>query len=207
MRVLALLLGVLLAAASLEVVFQILPSRIVGYDVDHEEEKFIRVVEFAPDGSVNREFFHDVDHALGPVDATRVILLGDSYVEAKQVRLSQTVGQQLENALVSRSGHPFEVISIGRANWGQATQHMALKNAGRLYQPDIVVTLFLGLNDVSDDSPEILRRLQQNDAKMFRRRPGWIDPSFEDAPHLYSPRSALNRFASHRSAILQSQDA
>jgi hypothetical protein len=189
------LLGLVLEGA-----LRVLPARVRGYDV--VAGTFVQPLEFEPDLTTNRRGFHDVEHPPGPVSRERVLLLGDSYVEAISVPLEDTVGRRLAAELEARAPGRFEVISVGRRGWGQERQLVALRRLGPLYRPSLVLTLFLSLNDVRDDSPELSRLHRANDRGIDRRRPGWLRLPLAQAPFLWWPGSELNRFVSLRLARL-----
>jgi hypothetical protein len=204
------LLGLILVAASVlaacsiaEVVLRVLPPEVRGYDLG--DRIFIHPQEFTKDRTKNSLGYHDVEHAAGSTECTRVFLMGDSYVEALSVPLSQTVGRKLEESLNEHSSRPFEVLSIGRSGWGLERELRALKELAPKYQPDIVVTLFLTLNDVLDGSPELRQRQREITSQLLRHRPGWLSLRFEDAPVLIFERSELNRFLSFRLGLLSSR--
>jgi hypothetical protein len=87
-----------------------------------------------------------------PPGATRVLVLGDSFVEAAQVHEAEGVVGQLEAVLTARGGGPVEVLNAGVGGWGQHQQYVFLREEGVRYEPDLVlVHLYLG-NDVYDSS-------------------------------------------------------
>ncbi len=86
--------------------------------------------------------FKDVEHAIPKMPGTyRVLLLGDSYIEAAGVLISEQVSQQMQK-IAKEKGHQWEVISIGMSGYGQAQQLSYLKQFGKKIAPDAVVTFF-----------------------------------------------------------------
>ena len=166
----AMLAALLATAVILEIALRLLPAEIRGYTT--AGRAFIREKEFVYDEQTNRDGFHDVDHNPGRSADRRVLLIGDSYVEALSMQIPETVGRRLEAELRRRSGLQYDVISLGLGGSGQSRQYKSLEKWGPVYRPDVVVTLFLTLNDVLDDSPELKRLGNLNDRRMFRRRPG-----------------------------------
>ena len=104
---------------------------------------------------INSAGFRDREHELTkPAGTRRVLLLGDSFVEALQVPFEQSITPLLEQRL--RNKWPdTEVIAVGASGWGTARQYLALREYGLRYKPDLVLLFFVG-NDFSDNS----RRLQ-----------------------------------------------
>ena len=86
-----------------------------------------------------------------PPGTSRVLVLGDSFVEAAQVQEHEGVVGHLE-ALLNERGGPVEVLNGGVGGWGQHQQYVFLREEGHRYAPDtVVVQLYLG-NDVYDNS-------------------------------------------------------
>ena len=103
---------------------------------------------------VNSEGFRDREHAVAkPPGTKRVVLLGDSFLEAVQVPFRDSVAAVLERDLAAR-GIPAEVLSFGVSGAGTVREYLALREYGLRYAPDAVVLLFVE-NDVSDNSQRL----------------------------------------------------
>lgn len=103
---------------------------------------------------VNGQGFRDREHEFHkPPGTKRVVLLGDSFLEAVQVPFEDSVGAALERGLVAR-GIPAEVVSLGVSGAGTVREYLALREYGLRYAPDLVVLLFVE-NDVSDNSQRL----------------------------------------------------
>lgn len=91
-----------------------------------------------------------VDGPWGPrrPGVQRVLLLGDSFVQAAQVELEQGLGRQLDQRLPGA-----EVLSAGVPGAGAATALLLLQELGPSLQPDLVVWAMLSSNDVLNASP------------------------------------------------------
>jgi hypothetical protein len=86
--------------------------------------------------------FNDREHAReGRPGTLRVLLLGDSYVEAIQVPPEAHLARRLE-ALAAADGRDLEVIAMGASNQGQSHQLANYEVLGRAFAPDVVVTFF-----------------------------------------------------------------
>lgn len=110
-------------------------------------------LEFRTPVQINREGFRDVDHAREkPSDVTRVLIVGDSYIEAMQVPLEATVARRLEAAL-NAGGGKYEVISMGVSGFGTAGELLTYERFGRAYAPDFVILNFYAGNDIRNNSP------------------------------------------------------
>jgi lysophospholipase L1-like esterase len=104
--------------------------------------------------STNSDGFRDREHTRAkPAGRYRVVLLGDSFIEAMQVPFEASVTPLLEERL-RRGGTDAEVINLGVSGFGTAREYLALQEYGLRYQPDLVVLFFVG-NDVSDNSQRL----------------------------------------------------
>lgn len=90
----------------------------------------------------------------------RILILGDSMVEALQVALEQTFVKVTE-ALLNRWANgktQFEVINAGVSGYGTAQEYLWLKHDGIWLHPDLVVLAFFVGNDVRNNSVRLEAR-------------------------------------------------
>lgn len=111
----------------------------------------------------NSQGYFDHDRAfVKPPHTKRIVVIGDSYVEAVQVPLSKTFHKQMEAFLNDNRGSitdaTFQVIALGNSGTGQSTNLNMLKQDGLAYQPDLVI-FTLCSNDFCDDDPALKRQL------------------------------------------------
>ncbi|MFH1463553.1 MAG: hypothetical protein ABIO70_04130 [Pseudomonadota bacterium] len=108
-----------------------------------------RTEEYDVTVHVNAQGF--VDREWGPraPGVARVVVLGDSFVQAAQVPLGQGFGRVLERAL----GPGVEVLSLGVPGAGTATELGVLERHALPLRPDLVLLGFLVGNDVLNASP------------------------------------------------------
>lgn len=100
----------------------------------------------------------------------RVLFLGDSFVEGKQVADDEVLTAVLSR-LAARDGRPLEVINAGVAGYGTTDELLLWEQLGRSLRPDLVIVGFYP-NDVRNN----LER------RWFVLRDGAIVPGH--APHL-----------------------
>ncbi|MBI3782729.1 MAG: SGNH/GDSL hydrolase family protein [Deltaproteobacteria bacterium] len=113
--------------------------------------------EFVVPVRINHEGLRDVEHAYEkPAAVYRVLLLGDSFVEAMHVPLEATIGRQLEARLnaVGAARH-VEVIAAGVSSYGTAGELLYLRKEGQRYRPDLILLAFYPGNDVKNNSPSL----------------------------------------------------
>ena len=110
-------------------------------------------LEFRTPVQINQEGFRDIEHARAkPEGVTRILVLGDSFIEAMQVPLEATVARRLQ-AELDPEAKRIEVISMGISGFGTAGELLLYERLGRAYQPDIVLLNFYVGNDVRNNSP------------------------------------------------------
>jgi hypothetical protein len=96
-----------------------------------------------------------------PPDTFRILVVGDSFVQASQVLVGEPFSDVLErslNALPAHAGRPqrYDVVNAGVGGWGPGEELLWLRNEGMKLQPDLVIVqLYLG-NDISDSGCKIL---------------------------------------------------
>lgn len=89
-----------------------------------------------------------------PAGTRRVVLVGDSFVEALQVNQDQSMFVAAEKAM-SRPDRPVEWYALGNSGWGTAQQYQVIRHYAFDYEPDLVVLLFVE-NDPYDTSPYLV---------------------------------------------------
>jgi hypothetical protein len=103
----------------------------------------------------NERGMHDREHPqLKPEGTYRILMLGDSFVQAAQVAETETARQILEDLLNSRpAGRRYEVINAGIPSWGAGQELIYYRQEGRSYQPDLVLLVIYIGNDIKDNLP------------------------------------------------------
>ncbi len=112
---------------------------------------------FQQEITLNSLGMHDTEHSLEkPPNTSRILLLGDSFIQAVQVSEAETAHQILENYLNTQQEADYptiEVLSSGVINWGTNQQLLYYREQGHLFQPDLVLLVFYIGNDFSDNLP------------------------------------------------------
>jgi hypothetical protein len=104
-------------------------------------------VLFRTDASGLRDPDHLGSKAPG---TTRVLLLGDSFVEAGAVAEDASVRAQLERR-VDRACRRFEVVNAGTSGYSTDQEYLFFDRAGLEYAPDVVVLFFFS-NDLQGNT-------------------------------------------------------
>lgn len=112
--------------------------------------------EYTTQFTINSAGWRDSEHVIEkPQGVYRILVLGDSFVEAFQVPLEKTFFKVLETELNAESGLRIEVIAIGIGGSGPTQQYFALLNEGLKYKPDLVLHTFYTQNDVIASSKKL----------------------------------------------------
>lgn len=82
---------------------------------------------------------------------TRVLVLGDSFVEALQVELEDAFSARLADALRAAAGTPVEVVTAGVSGWGTDDQLRWYRSVGSRFEVDVVLVMMTLHNDVTDN--------------------------------------------------------
>lgn len=94
----------------------------------------------------------DGEHSLQkPEGSFRILLLGDSFMEALQVAYEESLPSLLGTALTERVGRTVEVVNAGTSGWGTDDEVAYLDRYGRRFHPDLVLVAMTLHNDVSDN--------------------------------------------------------
>jgi hypothetical protein len=130
---------------------------VYGYYHPPNQELWIRSDEFMTHFRSNAAGQRGGPIALEKAPGTfRILVLGDSFVEATQVNEQDRFVNRLE-ALFNTSGVAtrYEVIDGSCGGWGTGQQLLYLREQGLAYQPDLVLLAFFVGNDVGDNSLEL----------------------------------------------------
>ena len=145
------------------------PHRTRGWALKPFYSGHLNTLDYSVILRTNAEGFRDVEHSLVADDGVfRVVVLGDSFMEAYQVPLQQSFSRQLEKRLAEYS---TEVINLGVGGYGTTQQYLTLEEIGLAYKPDLVVLAFFGNNDVRNNHPELERLLWGKDTLKTYGRP------------------------------------
>lgn len=118
-------------------------------------ETTVATDDYVHDLTLNSVGMHDTEHPQPkPANTFRILMLGDSFIRAHQVKEAETAHQVLEDLLNSEdTSQHFEVISAGVDAWGTGQELLYYRSEGRSYQPDLVLLMFYIGNDIKDDLP------------------------------------------------------
>lgn len=90
-----------------------------------------------------------------PDDVYRIMFIGDSFIEAREVADDETIIAQLRQLLAdvkTSDGKQFEIFGLGATGWGTIQAYLYYHHEGYKFQPDLIITPFI-INDVVDNNP------------------------------------------------------
>ncbi len=91
-----------------------------------------------------------------PDDVYRVMLVGDSFIEAREVTYEDTVYARLSDLLADAQtpdGKRIEVFGVGATGWGTLQAYLYYHVEGYRFEPDLIMHFFV-INDVADNHPQ-----------------------------------------------------
>jgi len=118
---------------------------------------------------VNSHGLRDDEHAFEkPEGVFRILILGDSFMEAHQVPMKKALPYLLEKEL---SEYRIEVINSGVNGYSTTQQLVYLKEEGLRYQPDLVLQAFFVMNDAIENYRPLLSIATGTDSPLVYSRP------------------------------------
>jgi lysophospholipase L1-like esterase len=119
--------------------------------VANKRGRFVKPGLFDVHVETNSHGFRDREHAYEkPAGTKRVVILGDSYMEALQVPLERSLTALLEKRLRDRKV-PAETINLGVSAYGTGREYLMLREHGIKHKPDLVLLFFVG-NDLINNN-------------------------------------------------------
>lgn len=116
--------------------------------------KYTNGSDFWTDSQVNSLGFLDREPKIPkPVDTFRILVIGDSFVEAAQVHMEQKFHVLLQERLNERlsGGLRIDSVALGSSGTGQVNQIAFYDAFGPRLKPDLVILLFV-FNDFANNS-------------------------------------------------------
>jgi hypothetical protein len=130
--------------------------------------------EAAIEVAYNSEGWRDMEHSKEKPEGTmRILVLGDSFMEAYSVDLKDSFHTQAEK-IMRNDGIHAEFVNMGTGGYGTLQEYLVYQEAGRRYAADIVLLGFYVSNDVTNNSME-LESLLVSDKSEIHSRP-FLDP-------------------------------
>ena len=108
--------------------------------------------QFGLSVSLNSAGMRDREHTVEkPETVFRVLVLGDSFMEALQVPFESSFPNLLERRLASRTGRVIEVVNASVSGWGTDDELKYLTSYGTKWKADLILVAMTLHNDVHDN--------------------------------------------------------
>lgn len=108
--------------------------------------------QYGTTATFNSVGMRDREHALAkPAGTYRILLLGDSFMEALQVDFPASLPSLLEQRLAQVGPKTVEVVNAGVSGWGTDDELRYLEQYGMRWKPDLVLVAMTLHNDISDN--------------------------------------------------------
>ena len=176
-----------------------IPDPLLGWSLQPNATYQYKTPEGIVSVKYNSQGWRDLEHHVEkPEGVFRILVLGDSFMEANAVKLEESFHRQVEK-LARAAGKNVEVINMGVAGYGTLQEYLVFEHFGRLYQPDLVLVGFYDGNDLINNSFELASILTE-EGQVANARPfldmdqsaGWaITPvDFEGSQRNYDKQKA-----------------
>ena len=132
-----------------------IPDPIFGWALQPNTTYLYKTPESVVSVTYNSKGWRDLEHQVKKPDGVfRILVLGDSFMEANSVKLEESFHRQVEE-LARAAGKKVEVINMGVAGYGTLQEYLVFEHIGRLYDPDLVLVGFYDGNDLINNSFEL----------------------------------------------------
>ena len=148
-----------------------IPHPVFGWVLEPGASYINQMPEAGVQVAYNSKGFRDVEHSFkNRHGAFRILVLGDSFMEAYSVELNDAFHKRIEQFLVKK-GIDVEVINLGVGGYGTLQEYLVFHEVGQLYKPNLVLIGFYIGNDVSNNSIELESKINSSDPLKVASRP------------------------------------
>ncbi len=133
--------------------------------------------QFGHSVSFNSTGMRDREHAVEKREGIfRVLVLGDSFMEALQVPFEASFPGVLERELDRRAGRRVEIVNASVSGWGTDDELQYLATHGMKWRADLVLVAMTLHNDVSDNLRERFHTMRNGAlVEKPRQRPSFLE--------------------------------
>ncbi len=132
-------------------------DRLVGWRGQPNMSTELKTAQYEHQVTWNSRGMRDREHNFEKEEGIfRILVLGDSFIEALQVEDNQTSHSVLEEKLndLAPPHIRFEVIGAGIRGWGPVQEYMYFHSEGKSFHPDLVLVYWFPANDLLDILPD-----------------------------------------------------
>ena len=142
-----------------------IPHTTRGWALEPNARTLSKTEDYIVEVRTNSRGLRDREHDVRPQPGVRrIVVLGDSFMEAYQVDEDRALPRLLEKAF---DDSRVEVINLGVGGYGTLQELLFWEEEGRRYNPEVVIlAVFLG-NDLTDNSRALQERLRTRPGDVF----------------------------------------
>jgi hypothetical protein len=132
-----------------------IPHPLLGWTLEPHARYYNTLREETVYVQYNSKGFHDIEHTIDKAEKLfRILILGDTFMEASSVNLDESFSSNLERLFYMR-GYTIEVINLGVNDYGTLQEYLAFQEVGKQFGPDLVLLGFVVADDVVNNSLEL----------------------------------------------------
>ena len=181
-----------------------IPDPVLGWRLLPNTHYLYQTWEFSVNVDYNSHGWRDIEHEYSKrLGVFRIVVLGDSYMEAYTVNREDAFHRQLEK-FARDSGKQIEVLNLGVGGYGTLQAYLALVEEGLKYTPDLVVLGFHFGNDLLDNSRALqLRNTMDTAVDLKTNSRPFLLPGSPNDWHvtMVDYEGALNRYKNAKEAL------
>lgn len=159
----AILIGTIIAAILAEIILRLVPDKVIGNSTfSRRADKRIGLLNTPNQKSswnsecfrifpISTNSFGYRDNEWNVKTGFKILVLGDSFMEALEVSDGNTASDRLERLL------NVEVLNAGFSGYGTVAELSAYREFFKPFKPKIVILFFLTANDIRDNSCELTK--------------------------------------------------
>jgi hypothetical protein len=183
-----------------------IPHRTRGWTLDPGKSAMQFTLDYVVNVRINSKGLRDVEHEYEPTPGTfRIVVLGDSFMEAYQVNYEKSLPRLLNYRLRDPQA---EVVNLGVAGYGTYQEYLYLKEEGLKYRPKLVLLSFLPADDVIDNSKPLITALfYESHPRAFARGFPIIDPKTDALTEIPGDFDRYMKFYNYHHGESLKQDA
>lgn len=155
-----------------------LPHPLYGWSLEPNARYRCALPEASAEVFYNSRGWRDVEPAPEPrADLPRVVVLGDSYMEAYTVDFADSFASRLE-AESAASGVVLDAVNLGVGGYGTLQAYLVFRDHGADPPPDLVLLGFYPSNDLANNTRALEMGGTEARARKAATRP-FLDPDAE----------------------------
>lgn len=152
-------------------------ARALAKDYVYKGNAIGTISEFKVQVKNNSLGFHDKEYDYRKNRGVyRILVFGDSQVEAIQVSVEKTFHKLLEDKF-RHQGRNIEVIALGKSGYGPREAAELYQHVGKKYDSDLIIWSFTDANDIQDSHPKLSLLIRERNLRRIKTIPPILESS------------------------------